>query len=344
MRQHIISLALLFICTAANAQNSLSLTCNTLRPDSLNFEKTPLFDVGCEGVNVIWDYSDLDIKDQSDTSAVRLYRNEGRFVWDDNCSLTTYSQKGDTLLISREETPSYEMDFDVPVVRMVYPFLYGSVITTPFSGKGSYEDKFNITENGVSQVKGDAYGTLILTEGDTVRNVLRVHTIFDSNMAVSERISGDFIGSMRKVTDTFEWYAHGYRYPVLKITGNYLMSGEEIVSYEVDAHRMSPEMQKAVEDEENEELRGRNITNSIINYNVQVNGYTATIKYDLLEDTHISIALADSMGIVYWRYEDDKSAGEGYQTVVPLSDRQRGQYVIYINVNNEVNNCKINVE
>lgn len=326
-----------------HSQNHLSSIHNALRPDSLNSQTIPLFDIGCEGENVTWDYSDADIGDMPDTTAVCLYALGEKYLWDDNGAMTTYRQPGDTLLIIREESPLYEMDFDVPVVRMIFPFFYGSSISAPFSGSGSFEDRLVMSENGVSRITGDAYGTIILPGGDTVRNVLRVHTVLNSDIEVSEMRSGELIGGMQKVTDTYEWYARGYRYPVLKITGNYLVSGDEIVSAEVNAHSMSPGMQKAIEDEDNEELREDDGARSAINYDAQVNGYTATISYDLLEDAHISMALVDSKGIVYWRYEEDMPACEGCQTNVPLSGLLRGQYVIYINVNGEHNDFKFNI-
>lgn len=348
MKKHRHLLALIVLLwvssTQIHAQHSLRFDCNAIRPDSINRIPMPYFDAGCEGENVTWDFSHEDYDANPDTTSVSLYDMKNRLLWDDNGTMTTYRQTGDSLIICREETPRYEMDFDIPIVRMIYPFFYGQTITSPFSGKGIYEDVYALNEKGYAHINGDAYGTLILAEGDTLKNVLRVHTTLQSDMDITTSSTGEYVGTLTKVADTYEWYARGYRYPVLKTTSNYIISEGNAILTRTSAQRISPEMQEELDDEENEELRRASDAPSIINYDVTVNGNTVTITYDLMGDAHIGMTLADSKGIVYWRHEEDRLAGEGYQTQVPLAGLLRGQYVIYINVNGEISNCKVNVE
>lgn len=337
---------LLFLVWCNNflfAQYRLSLVHNSLCPDSLNSEIILPFDVGCEGENVTWDFSDADYDDNPDTTTVNLYCLSDRILWDNNGAMTTFRQVADSLLIIREETPLYEMDYDTPVASMIYPFSYGSCLSAPFAGRGAYEDKFIMEEAGISTIQGDAYGTLILTEGDTVRNVLRIHSTRNSYMNVHERTSGEYICTLVKGCDTYEWYAKGYRYPVLRAYSYILESDGDVILQSSTAHRMSPEMQAAMEDKDNESLREQDAAHNIINYDVTVNSNSAIVTYELLEDAYVSITLADSRGIVFWRYGADQSSGAGYQTIVPLSGLLHGQYIIYIEVNGTIYNRIINI-
>ena len=340
----IITTYLLLVCTFASAQNVLTRKYNALKPDSLNKEIISSFDVGGEGYNVIWDFSNMDFDDNTDTTSVRLYHIDNRFLWCDNGTMATFHQDTDTLFMSREETPIYETDFSSSVIKMIYPFYYGSVISAPFSGKGLYEGKIALTENGNSLIKGDAHGTLILAEGDTLRNVLRVHTILDSSIELSEVQSNGYIMTVKKITDIYEWYAQGYRYPVLESREVRMYYDKKLISRYISANRMSPCMQSDIMDPENEEIRNKNSRRSLISYDVNINGCSAVITYNLQEDANIGITLADSSGILYWRHEACMAAGEGYRTVVPLSGLHRGQYVIFFSVNGVVESCKVNVQ
>lgn len=342
---------LLFVITmfapcAVFSQNILSFTNNTLRPDSINGIVIPYVDYEIEGENVIWDLSETDTED-SDTTCISLYEFDDRMLWDESGSLTTYRYNADTLLITRVETPQYEMDFSEPLVAMVYPFQYGKSVSKRFSGRGMHEGKLALVEDGTCQVSADAYGTLVLPSGDTLRNVLRVHTSRVSSVDISYRKVDNTIGVLNKTANIYEWYARGYRYPVLRTREIILAKDGSLLRVMRSSSIVTPDSQRGLDDPENEEIRSRDSImvagSDIIEYDVVVNGSTATITYELKTDAHVSMTLADSRAIVYWRYENDEQAGGGKQVEVPLGGLRRGQYIIYINVNGVLNAAKINV-
>lgn len=171
--KYVMLLALHLFFSATYAQNTLSTLTNSLRPDSVGKEVMNFLDPDCSGENVCWDFSKMEVQDAK-AATMQLYDLTDKLLWDENGSLITYMPSADSLLISRIETPLYEMNYSQPIVSMVFPFLYGSSISNPFSGTGSYEGKLLLSEHGTNTVTADGSGTLILADGDTLRNVLRV--------------------------------------------------------------------------------------------------------------------------------------------------------------------------
>ena len=146
-----------------------------------------------------------------------------------------------------------------------------------------------------------------------------------------------------------EWYARGYRYPVLKSVEERISKEGTLLRTVRYSQRISPAEMALLEDPENEDIRLADslayaAANPLRNMHVANNGSSATVSYDLATDAHVSMTLANSQGMVFWRYESDELAGNQYQHEVPLTGLPRGQYVIYINANGQICSSKINME
>ena len=59
---------------------------------------------------------------------------------------------------------------------MAFPVFQGRVMTDYFDGKGNYCERMEVRLRGKSTVTADASGVLILSEGDTLRKVIRTYT------------------------------------------------------------------------------------------------------------------------------------------------------------------------
>lgn len=336
-------------CGVTQAQNILTYSCNSLRPDSINKEIVPYFDAGCEGENVTWDFSSDDDISPRDTTLYTIYDMGGKIAWDNNGSLDTYLQRNDSLLLCRMESPLYEMDYHEPVVCMTYPFCFGNNISNTFSGVGSYEGKLSLSEQGTTNVSADAYGRIVLAEGDTINNVTRVRTTLSADVTVKDRMGEEVLCLMKKETETYRWYARGYRYPVIENFTERVFHEGKLIAQRQNASRISIEELENIIDEENEDIRRQDSlayaqAHPIESLAVTNRGSVADVSYSLLTDAHVSITLANSSGIVFWRFDEDEYAGESYSHSIPLSGLLRGQYVFYINANGEIENAKINVE
>lgn len=338
----------LSVCNPVFPQNTLERKYNSLRPDSINKEIIPYFDAGCEGENVTWDFS-ADNETPCDTTLFAIYYTGNKILWDYNGSLDTYFQRNDSLLLCRKESPLYEMDYHEPVVCMTYPFNYGCSISNRFSGTGSYEGKLSLSEQGMANVVADAYGRIILAEGDTINNVTRVRTTLTADVTVSDKTGENTICRVKKDTETFRWYARGYRYPVIENFSEKVFHEGRLIAQSQHAGRIPIDELKSLVDEENEDIRRQDSlayvqAHPLESLGVTNRGYEAEVGYTLLTDAHVSMTLANSSGMVFWRFDEDEYAGESYSHRIPLSGLLRGQYVVYINANGEVENAKINIE
>ena len=102
------------------------------------------------------------------------------------------------------------LKYSDPVVKMKYPFAYGAQFTDHFIGVATYNDTNTIDFFGDCTVSADASGTLILPDR-VLENTLRVKSIktgLQVNMCGTTNIS----------ITKYNWYATGYRYPVVSIS------------------------------------------------------------------------------------------------------------------------------
>lgn len=68
---------------------------------------------------------------------------------------------------------------------------------------------------GKVAIQADGLGKLILSERDTLDNVLRVHTQTTTLMAMDVNYAEiDSIHPKQEIEDKYEWYYKGFRYPV----------------------------------------------------------------------------------------------------------------------------------
>lgn len=346
--QKIAIIALLLFSSATYAQNSLSTASNALRADSLQQENINFVEAGMSGEKVIWEAVEASEASHGKT-LMQVYDIDGQMVLDDGHSLTSYLPSADSMLISRIETPLYQMNYSEPIVAMTFPFLYGSSNTAPFRGTGDYEGKLALAEMGTNTVTADGYGSLILTEGDTLRNVIRVHTQRNADVTITGIVSDEDFGTLQKATSIYEWYARGYRYPVLRTIEEQISKDGTLLRTVQNAYCITPEEQELLDDLVNEDIRMNDsiayaASNPVSNMHVETNGYSATLTYDLATDAHISMTLANTQGMVYWRYDAYETADEEHSHTILLSGLPHGQYIIHLNANGQNCSSKVNVE
>ena len=118
--------------------------------------------------------------------------------------------------------------------NVIWDFSDQDLVTDYFDGMGNYCNRLGIHIQGKSIVTADATGGMILPDGDTLRNVLRIYTIkkvVEKTKFVSEKSKNDTIpfvlchdsidfhlanDSDCLEISTWRWYADGYRYPVFE--------------------------------------------------------------------------------------------------------------------------------
>lgn len=141
-----------------------------------------------------------------------------------------YELQNDSLLLNGFENKLTRINYDMREAYLHFPMQYGDSIEGYFHGTGRYCDRMGIRNYGWYKTKADGKGDLIISEGDTLRNVLRLHT---ERILLTDIVSVDFLDSLVAYNtdsivchltadtalvrmDIYRWYAEGYRYPILE--------------------------------------------------------------------------------------------------------------------------------
>ena len=203
-----------------DAQTSLTYTNNGLiAGDSYNFKEIQFPDPGSAGPNQIWDFSQIQFTGKSPVGTLQspaLPKLEG--IADYNLSLfengydycMNCTENGLEELGYVNSEIKIVLKYSDPVVKMKYPFSYGAQFTDHFIGIGTYSETSIIDFFGDNTVSADGYGTLILPDR-VVENSLRVKSV-KTGMQIN------MCGTADVNIVKYNWYAAGYRYPLLSLT------------------------------------------------------------------------------------------------------------------------------
>lgn len=332
---------------------------------------------GQKGEQIQWDFSDMDVLNDryivsySETPG----ENEHAVTGTERRTLYYYENHGDSLLMLGYENNTTKMKYDRPKALLRFPIKYGIRTAGLFHGSGAYSERLMIRVYGDYTTETDATGTLLLPEGETLHNVKRVHiktttgwrylpdittekqlhiytdSICNFNTdSITKHLQND---SLLIETDTYQWYAPGYRYPIFETT----TSGKRGGTAQFLASWYCPtQEQKHLYDETNRELRDSLDNNGKKNnltennkteerdapeYEMSVKNGTVNITYDATQNTNIKILICDIYGIVYKESETYCNAGERTSMSVDCKGLRHGEYVIYINAEGNISSRKI---
>ena len=210
------------------SQISLTFKNNALKPgDTSTYIKIPFVDPGGSGPEQVWDFSKIEIKGEKVVTAVSVNpaekaNNSGDFniILNERGSDYFFKQDETSFTEVRGITKDYTLNFKDPMLKMIYPFSFGSKFTDDFSGLAVSPSSPSIEFSGVYSVTADAYGTIVFPNS-TYENVLRVKT-------ESKGLEVNQCNSIETKTVRYLWYAPNHRYPVMNevVTENRI-SGKE---------------------------------------------------------------------------------------------------------------------
>lgn len=190
------------------------------------------------GENVLWDFSNWKLLNQNyklkyfDTGLNTVSKYEHRTFYN-------YELKNDTLYLCGYKNSTANVSYLLPEVSLIYPLSYRDSISSYFYGVGDYSNHIGLEVYGQKNICVDALGTLILPSGDTVPNIIRVHSEkimqyqFDSDEIFVEldsiqippidSISNSLFRNTNVIKmDVFEWYMEGYCRPIFETVKNTL--------------------------------------------------------------------------------------------------------------------------
>ncbi len=291
---------------------------------------------------------------------------------------TYYSQDRSTVSIIGSENFMELISYDMPEIWLRFPMQVGDSVCGFFNGSGPYCERFFMRRYGTYKTKADAAGTLVLPKGDSLRNVIRLHTeryvgtITVPIDTMEKKIPAFTVDSIIRLLvpdtakvreDVYRWYAEGFRYPILEAKS--LSFCDSLLTEEM--YYCPPDMQRTLaNDEENERIRTRLAEEERarwlasspdedsnpksrgkdgFTYNLPQddNSDQVTINYSTDHATKMTALVTNALGYVYRRADQSCAVGNG-QATIDCSGLRRGQYILYINVDGEQYAEKVNLK
>lgn len=172
---------------------------------------------GVSGKDVVWDFSKLEVKspfmgtiDSYHTSKCCDKFSKGNVVLEEFGNFFVFESTPSSLeqvgfMTSNGVT---RFEYRKPFVKMRYPFTYRSSYNGSYEGDYIVNDKVIGKISGTYEVEGDGLGKLILPNGRTLDNVLRVKEVRSTKQLFSN-------GSAFITDVTYRWYVAQHRFPVL---------------------------------------------------------------------------------------------------------------------------------
>lgn len=194
-------------------------------------------DPGREGENVIWDFSKLkSINSRYTLVYKKAYQlNDSTYkmgkdlfkvkevdptlliIGIEHNTMYYFKQSEHKLEMLGHENPTTLLHNTSPKVISFFPGEYQQSQTSNYQSEGMYSKRTPFESNGSSKVTVDAFGMIILPSGDTLNHVTRIKTV----EVVNETVQSKKPQSFHFTTETYKWYAQGYRYPVFESVKTY---------------------------------------------------------------------------------------------------------------------------
>lgn len=378
MKNVMVLIGCILLCTTTLAQN-MSGSYQLRADDQIKRQLVTLATIGAEGQNQVWDVSDMDVSEEDYVVEYsEVIERDSLVAGTEDATRYYYGSDDHSLLLWGYENNLTHVDYDHPELQLQIPLVYGDCQEGLYHGKATYCERLFMRLFGSYSVEVDGTGALLLPSGDTLRHVSRVHirklsleqlypgiTTEMGLKAYLDSISPYNADSIRQYlqgdypvveTNTYRWYAAGYRYPVLESISVGLCG--ETPQYAMASYCAPEEQEQLQGDAENEALRlalaaidrqtangqmadDGNGSSPMVNVDVLVSGSTMTVHYDLTQEATVRALVCDVAGVVYRQQSQTGQAGDSCLMTIPCDGLHHGQYVLYLNVSGHVTSYSI---
>lgn len=344
-------LLLLFEAVSVYGQINLS-EMDLSTTDSLQKSKIRYFSPNKGGRNSVWDFSQK-LRSKESTKALFMKDSAGVVSVAELGKIRYYRTTPDTLILFGSESPLEKRTYIREKVSKRFPLEYGDSIIMPFQCEGVYCGDHPFREVGTTTVKVDACGSIVLAENDTVRNVLRVHTI--DSYAICMDLDSAALDTARLtqvIDDRYEWYLPQSQYPIIENVTSTTYLGMDAIGTTKYSYCNLPENQAAYyiapddgngSDEQDGFSDEEAQSPDIIHYIIDTQGKVVNLSYDLDEDASITTIVANHMGMLCMNKQWTQKAGQGYSVQIDCNGLRSGIYLLYINVNGKVYSEKVTI-
>ena len=301
----------------------------------------------------IWDFSNSKYLGQ-EKEVFFVGNDSNRIKMIDKDAILDFSQDKDRLLLKHLQTPLLNIDFGNSFEYLKFPFSFNDSLVCQIEGKGTYCSKNKLVLSGTCCTKAMTKGKLIMPCNDSLNNTLLIQRNIVANIDVSK----DSLMSVRQdepmkfKAAIFEWYAMGYRYPILKVIEASIKKGERKVLEQSFAYAANVKGMSHLEDEQNKELKDKmrgislesNTKQGDISYKVSVNGKKVCLSYSLVSDAQLRLLICNTSGMVFKSASLQRQAGNDYRQDFDCSGLPLGEYVLYIHVNDKAFSEKVHIK
>jgi hypothetical protein len=370
-------LCFFFIPVSAFAQTLLQKEYNMFRgEDVITKQQVKYKHPGRAGENVIWDFGKQEAVNEKYELSYQQSEADSVFTGCEHNTLYYYLLKKDSLYSLGYENPTTLINNQKPELLLTFPFSYQKRIESYFYGTGNYCFRLGLTSQGKTVTWGDAYGMIILPNGDTLQHVLRVRSLKKIAEKMIPYVQRDSIirpvvnidsidyhlnnDSVYMQVETYRWYADGYRYPIFETVESITCKNQKPLKHFNTAFFYSPDKHNYLYDDPknlarleeiekenkkgkdssggNDNSSGNNPNKEIINYNVYIEkgGNSISIEYNLNRSADVAISLYDMQGRLLANYPKTKHPEGFYQEAIALDGFQLGEYLLRIVVNDKV--------
>jgi hypothetical protein len=346
MMKKVYTLALsLFAIASSFAQTTITYECNALRGgDVRNLKQVEYQDPGKGGANQVWDFSQSkELKDmvisQAENRAITSNNNLNLICDEGGVKNTIFEISKTQKRYWGLENASVKINFNEPIIDLKYPFSYAEKV------EGIMDGTYTENSGKVNPIKGtyttqaDAWGTLILPDGNTYQNVLRVKV----EKIYVQAFQNNGMDEEYKVSSIrYQYFAKGIRYPVLIILETEILSDCKCTCsgktkeafFESPAYFVSDLISDKGEDDgviENFE------------YNVAPNpfGNDLRIAFSLSKNAKMDITLVDMNGKLVKKVINEKLEKGDYVYDVNTASVIAGNYVLQVKVGKNVYSNKL---
>jgi len=373
MKQLIFSTIAFILSLCTHSQPALQFTHNIMRKnDSLIKQQVEYISPGNPGNDQIWDFSDLKfIDDHYELKYFYDLRDSSLLIGQEHHTLYKYRMRGDSLLIAGYENAHTLMNYPRSKLLWKFPFSYQNHTLDYFYGIGEYTRSLKIVLQGTIASTADAYGKMILPEGNVLDSVLRIHTrelfteeitpLFYSHDSFSVNIDSIHYllatDSVKTQIDTYRWFSEGYRYPVFETvqiqvilhdqpkeifnTAFCYQPIEQYYGLDNDPDNLLKREKMLAESGDNnaDDIKNQQeqSTKDKITYAVRTErGSSLTLDYELEQPAEIGVILLDPQGRILANYPPHMHDVGTYKRTVSLAGQQRGEYILHIFIDSEI--------
>lgn len=357
MNRNLLFTSLMLCCSVMAISQQAKLSCftnNLIVGDSIRYDLVDIEKLCIpENDESTWDFSNL--KYLGKEREVSFYGKDSakvRMIGQDE--MLDFVQTTAGLYLSQIQTSLVKIDFVDTFEYLRYPFVANDSLVCNIKGYGTYSSKINFVLRGISNTKAIDIGKIILPDNESLSNTLLIKRSVNG-VIIPLNDSTEVMPNVEKMqleVNSYDWYAQGYRYPVFKILLASLKNANREILQRKYACVANVECFEKLEDSENKKLRagqqGKETqepkTSSHITYHVTISGKQLHIAYSLSSDSQLRFVLSNTSGMLLKSFNQYQPAGDGYEQVIDFGNLPRGEYVLYINVNNQRLSEKVSVE